>query len=74
MLATELDMDIDAFNSCLKTGKAQEKVMASADEARELGVSSTPTFFVNGRPVPLSHGDLAGDISAVIEQELNASK
>ncbi len=72
MLATELGMNIDALNSCLKTGKAQAQVAASADEARELGVSSTPTFFVNGRPLPHSHGDLGTDISALIDQELQA--
>jgi len=72
MLATELGLDIDALNRCLKTGKAQARVAASAEEARELGVTSTPTFFVNGRPLPHSHGDLGADISALIDQELKA--
>lgn len=74
MLATELDMDLDAFNNCLKTGKAQARVAASEAEARELGVSSTPTFFVNGRPLPHSHNDLGADIRALIDQELNAER
>lgn len=74
MLAAELDMDIDAFNRCLKTGEAQARVTASEAEARELGVSNTPTFFVNGRPLPNSHSDLGADISALIDQELQAEQ
>ena len=74
MLATELDMDIVALNNCLKSGEAQTRVASSEAEARELGVTSTPSFFVNGRPLPHGHGDLGSEISALIEQELNASK
>ncbi|MFT6914861.1 MAG: protein-disulfide isomerase [Motiliproteus sp.] len=74
MLATELPIDIEAFNSCLQTGEAQARVAASEAEARELGVSSTPTFFVNGRPLPNSHSDLGADIRALIDQELQAAK
>ncbi len=70
MLATELDMDIAAFNTCLKSGDAQARVATSEAEARELGVASTPTFFVNGRPLSHSHGDLSSDLSSMIEQEL----
>lgn len=72
MLAEELELDMNAFDACLKTGDAQTNVATSQAEARELGVSSTPTFFVNGRSLPHGHGDLFAQISALIDEELNA--
>ncbi|MEH6471647.1 MAG: DsbA family protein [Halopseudomonas sp.] len=74
MLADELGLDIEAFNACLQTGKAQTKVAASVAEARELGVTSTPSFFVNGRPLPHSHEDLVTGIRALIDEELKLAK
>ncbi len=73
MLADELGLDMKAFNACLKTDKPQAAVAASQTEARELGVTSTPSFFVNGRPLPHGHGDLASQISALIDEELKAN-
>ena len=72
MLAEELGLDTAALKQCLETGKAQAKVAASKAEGRELGVTSTPSFFVNGRPLPHSHGDLGVELSALIDQELES--
>ncbi len=73
MLAEELELDMAVFNACLKSGKAQAQVAASKAEARELGVSSTPSFFVNGRPMSHSHEDLVTELSAMIDQELKGN-
>jgi protein-disulfide isomerase len=49
--ADDLGMDMDSFNECLDSGRHNDEVMADFDFAANLGVSSTPTFFVNGIPV-----------------------
>ena len=48
-LANRLNMDIDKFDACLRTGKTLERVNAHILAAKELGVAATPTFFVNGK-------------------------
>jgi len=49
--ADDLGLDMDSFNECLESGRYYDEVMADFDFAANLGVSSTPTFFVNGIPV-----------------------
>jgi protein-disulfide isomerase len=46
--ATDLGLDLDDFKACLDSGKYKEEVQADFDFAAELGVRSTPTFFING--------------------------
>ena len=46
--ATELGLDMPAFEECVSTRRYQEEVMADLEWAVNLGISSTPTFFING--------------------------
>ena len=50
-LANELKLDSLAFGSCLSNGRYREEVAADLRDGLNLGISSTPTFFVNGRPL-----------------------
>lgn len=68
--ASDLKLDTAAFNSCLDTGKMAGEVKAQGSEAQSLGLSGTPSFFVNGRAVSGSSYD---KIRAVIEEELQAT-
>jgi len=67
--ATRLGLDVEALLACLDSGKYGDEVEADARYAAGLGVSGTPTFFINGLPLvgaqPLSR------FQAVIEGELN---
>jgi protein-disulfide isomerase len=49
--ATELDLDTEAFDTCLDSGKYTELVNTQTATAQQLGVRSTPTFAVNGQAV-----------------------
>jgi protein-disulfide isomerase len=70
--ATDLGLDLDSFSTCLESGDQNEEVMADYEYAANLGVRSTPTFFINGIPVvgaqpfevfqSLIDQELAGDI------------
>jgi protein-disulfide isomerase len=46
--ARELSLDIDKFQTCLTDQKYRAAIQADSDFAVNLGVSSTPTFFING--------------------------
>lgn len=46
--ARELSLDIPTFVDCITEHKFQEAIQADSDFAVNLGVRSTPTFFVNG--------------------------
>ena len=55
--AADLGLDTERFASDLEKGTYREQVMASYNEASEIGIPSTPTFFVNDKyfQAPLSH-------------------
>lgn len=46
--ATDLNLNTDEFNSCLDSGKFDDFIAQDMDFAFNLGVQSTPTFFING--------------------------
>ena len=46
--ASQLELDEGAFQECIDSGRYQEEVQADFDFAANLGVRSTPTFFING--------------------------
>ena len=54
-MAETLGLDTGAFNQCLNSGEKGAGVDASIAEAREQGVDSTPTIFVNGTEVAEWH-------------------
>jgi protein-disulfide isomerase len=70
--ANELNLNIDEFTACLDSGKFDDFIQQDMDFAFNLGVSSTPTFFINGLAIvgaqPLSSfqniidKELAGEI------------
>lgn len=47
--ADERDFDTAAFNACFDAHETANQIAESTQEARSLGVSSTPTFLVNGK-------------------------
>ena len=49
--AAELDLDTKAFNECFDSGRHAELVRAEVAFGQQLGVQSTPSFVINGRPV-----------------------
>jgi protein-disulfide isomerase len=69
--ASQAGVNTDAFKTCLSSPDAQKAVDASRAEGVAIGVNSTPTVYVNGRPVP--GGDPA-TIEQYIEFELAAKK
>jgi len=46
--AQDLNLDMLAFDACVTTQKYKDAIQADSDFALNLGVRSTPTFFING--------------------------
>lgn len=49
--AVELGLDTQAFDECLDSGKYASIVQNETQAAQSLGVRSTPTFLLNGKPI-----------------------
>lgn len=47
--ASELDLDLDKFRADMKDKKYEDKINKDKADGNALGVSSTPTFFINGQ-------------------------
>jgi protein-disulfide isomerase len=50
-MAESLDLDMRAFNDCFAKNKYVAEIQADFDRGRQLGVSGTPSVFVNEIPV-----------------------
>ncbi|MBI4762310.1 MAG: DsbA family protein [Chloroflexota bacterium] len=47
-MAEAIKLDMDAFNACFESNKYKADIQADFDRGEELGVSGTPSAFVNG--------------------------
>jgi protein-disulfide isomerase len=54
-LAKQVGLDQQSFALCLNAGRYRAEVAKDLQDGLRLGVSSTPTFFVNGRPLVGAH-------------------
>ncbi len=50
-IAQEVGMDQGALNSCLSDPKVDELIESNRQEGQNLGVQSTPTYFINGQMI-----------------------
>ena len=69
-LASELGLDQAEFEQCINSGRFADEVTADMNAARELGITGTPHFFVNGRPLVGAQPLQA--FVAIVKMELSA--
>ena len=69
--AKEIGLDTAAFTACRTSGKYKTPVLASNQEGTKLGITGTPTFFVNGRMLVGAQPYEA--FAGVIDEEIAAS-
>jgi protein-disulfide isomerase len=51
--AADLKLNTAQFNNCIDSDKYASVVQADIDEGTKLGVRGTPTFFANGKQLPI---------------------
>ncbi len=66
--AEEMGLDMDQFDADVADPATLERVQSDFEEGRALGVSSTPTFFLNGELVELTSLD---GLRAAVQAELD---
>ncbi|MFP3853433.1 MAG: DsbA family protein [Anaerolineales bacterium] len=67
--AQEIGLDADSLLTCIEEERFASEVEADARYAAELGVTGTPTFFING--VPLVGAQPLSRFTQIIDNELN---
>jgi protein-disulfide isomerase len=70
--AVDAGLDTAKFNACLDTAKYAERVQAQMGVGNQLGVSSTPSLFVNGRMV--NGAQPYETFAAIIDEELERTR
>ena len=66
--AQELGLDVEKFESDLKSGKFAYAVEEDVEDAKKLGLDSTPTFFLNGNKLDLVY---VRDLKKKVEEAIN---
>ena len=72
MLAEQLGLDMDKFNACYAEEATKAKVTTSLEEGNRLGLTGTPTFFINGRQLHI-HGELEAGLTEAVEEALKTA-
>ena len=70
-IARALKIDMASFETCLMSPSPKEHVRRAEDEALRLGLTGTPTLFLNGRRLHLH--DLLTDLPIEIESVLKSN-
>jgi len=70
--AKEVDLNVDSFDHCLASGKYRTVVQQSLNEGARLGLTGTPTFFINGREI--SGNQPLNAFEVIIDEELARPK
>ena len=67
-LVQQLELNQEAFQKCFEAAETKAKVAKSKAEALRIGVTSTPTFFVNGKLIVTD--DVVTGLTEAIESAL----
>ena len=66
-LADHLKLDMTTFNACFDSGKYKSRVSQDGADAQKAGISSTPSFLVNGKLIK------GAQTFATFQQEIEAA-
>lgn len=74
--AQEIALNVQEFNTCLDSNKYAKEVDADMQAGQNVGVNSTPSFFVNGYPLTgaVSYERFKEAIDAALEQAQPATR
>lgn len=65
--AKDLQLDTQLFDRCLASKIKRKTVLADYEEGKELGVSGTPSYFVNGQRVDTGFDTISTAIDAALK-------
>src|SRR5262245_25679365 len=70
--AKDVGLNVDSFDHCFAGGKYKAVVQQDLNEGAQLGLTGTPTFFINGREI--SGNQPLDAFEAIIDEELAMAK
>jgi protein-disulfide isomerase len=70
--AKEVGLNVDSFDRCFTSGKYKAVVQQDLNEGVQLGLTGTPTIFINGREI--SGNQSLEAFEAIIDEELARRK
>jgi len=70
--AKDVGLNVDSFDRCFASGKYKAVVQQDLNEGAQLGLTGTPTFFINGREI--SGNQPLEAFEAIIDEELARPK
>jgi protein-disulfide isomerase len=70
--ASELGLNVESFRACYNSGKYKAVVKKDLNEGAQLGITGTPSFFINGREI--SGAQPLEAFAAIIDEELAQAK
>lgn len=72
--AEELDLDVDQFKRNYGSSMIRDRVREEANEARGLGLTGTPTFFLNGEKMVINtYAEFVEQIAAALGESPEAT-
>lgn len=72
-IASRVGLDMGAWRECVSEGRHLEEVASSRKYGEQMGVSSTPTVFLNGQRVDLAGVDPYSHIEGLIRAALESA-
>lgn len=72
-IAERVGLDMGAWRECMSEGRHLEEIVSSRKYGEEMGVSSTPTLFLNGQRLDLAGKEPYSYIEGLIRAELESS-
>jgi protein-disulfide isomerase len=73
VFAETLGLDMDLFTTCFDKNRYQDEIQADYNLGIEMGVSGTPSVFVNGQLITPGHVPSFDDVQQAVEAALIAS-
>jgi protein-disulfide isomerase len=71
--ARAIGLDLSKYNQCMRSHEYLARIRASEQHAKDLGVSGTPTLFINGQPYDMNaHGLSFDSLRVAIEAAAKA--
>ena len=70
--AKEVGLNVPSFDQCFTSAKYRSAVQKDLNDGAQLGLTGTPTFFINGRE--MSGAQPLDAFSAIIDEELGQTK
>ncbi len=72
--AKSLGLDVQKFTDDMDSSVVAMRIVADERRGQALGVTATPTFFIDGRELPFDQSNTLDKLSSAVESELAAQK